>query len=274
MEPSGRKQAGLIVRSPAASMALLAAFPRALLSRRRVAPGSLLLFDLDDTLVVATEITRAQPLVQSHSGYATVVTVGPMASSFFVAVRPLALASFVALLEHGFRIGFWSAGTPSYVRAIVQRLVDGVRHLQLVKRLRRDPGLKAEQAIADVFVPAAVISLDQARMMWMRDAAMEQTPSDEHGAAAPTPLAPARFDAALKNVIKEPGKLAPLHPALARAAPHILLVDNLRHDPLWTLQVLHFVPGGAPVGEGFGSTRAPDTVIADVASAVASIAQT
>jgi hypothetical protein len=260
---------------PTPSPRLMRTFPGELVARRRVAPGSLLLFDLDDTLVVATEITRAQPLVQSHAGYATVVSFGGAAATFFVAVRPLALASVVALLDRGFRVGFWSAGTPEYVRAIVQRLVDGVRHMQMVKRFRQDPSADPGLAVADAFVPAAVIALDQARMTWVRDAAAEAGPAEAVAAGHArrfAPIAPARIDAALGTVIKEPGKLAPLHPALARASPHILLVDNLRHDPLWTLQVRHFVPGRAPAGEGFGTAAAPDTVIADVAAVVAAVA--
>lgn len=269
---------------------MLRMVPEELIARRRVAPGSLILFDLDDTLVVATEITRAQPLVQSHAGYATVVSFGctgagvdaagnPPArrrgpSTFFVAVRPLALASIVGLLDEGFRVGFWSAGTPEYVAAIAQRLVDGVRHMQIVKRLRRDPSLDPKLAIADAFVPAAVIALDQARMKWVRDLVMEA--GRDEATSMPgrfAPIGSARVDASLGTVIKEPGRLAPAHPVLSRAAPHIILVDNLRHDPSWTLQVRHFVPGGAPAGKGFGTAAAPDTVIADFAGVAAALAR-
>lgn len=252
--------------------AIADSFPPVLLSQRRVRPGSLVLFDLDDTLIVATEVSRSQPLVQSHSGYATVVHIsaglGRPTSDFFVAVRPLALASIVTLLDAGFRVGFWSAGTPSYVRAIVQRLMDGVRHMQIVKRYRRQPGLEPSEAVRNLFTPTAVIALDQSSMVWTRDVQMEAGLVGDAFGSGVAALSPARIDASLGTAIKETGKLAPLHAALARAAPHILLVDNLAHDPSWTLQVRHFVPGREPSGEGFGTAAAPDTVIADVARAL------
>jgi hypothetical protein len=248
------------------------AFPARL--AQRVATGSTVLFDLDDTLVVATEASRAQPLFHSHSGYATVVHAA--GSTMFVAVRPFTLAAIASLCAAGFRVGFWSAGTPPYVSAIAERLIDAVRHMQVLKHAkrssRRAPGSPAP-APPQLFVPVAVVALDQQNLRWMRDTYLESERALSGGGnpagARYRTLLPGRVDAGLGTVIKEPGKLAPRHPNLASAGPRVLLVDNLRHDPDWTLEVRDFLPGGPGAS---GRTEALDRVLIDVARAILSTA--
>jgi len=237
--------------------------------RERIARGGVVLFDLDDTLVVSTEASRASPIFHSHAGYATVVHAA--GSTLFVAVRPFALAAIASLCAAGFRVGFWSAGTPSYVSAIAERLIDAVRHMQLLKHSKR----KARgQPPAALFVPVAVVALDQANLRWMRDMHLE---SGEFlaGRAAPAGpryrvLLPARNDRGLGTIIKQPGKLAPRHPHLADAGASILLIDNLRHDEAWTLEVPDFVPGTAGVPATMPVSAQPglDRVLIDVARAI------
>jgi hypothetical protein len=235
----------------------------------RLRRGGVVLFDLDDTLVVSTEASRASPIFHSHAGYATVIHAA--GSTMFVAVRPFALAAIASLCAAGFRVGFWSAGTPPYVSAIAERIVDAVRHMQLLKRSK----LKARGRPASaLFVPVAVVALDQSNLRWMRDTHLESAAALDGGAAPPGPrhrvLLPARNDRALGTVIKQPGRLAPRHPHLADAGPHVLLVDNLRHDPEWTLEVPDFVPGGeaGEAGEAGDAAAPSDRVLIDVARAL------
>jgi hypothetical protein len=230
---------------------------------KRVDRGGVVLFDLDDTLVVSTEASRASPIFHSHAGYATVVHAA--GSALFVAVRPFALAAIAALLAAGLRVGFWSAGTPPYVSAIAERLIDAVRHMQLLKLAKRKA--RGQPPPAALFVPVVVIALDQANLRWMRDTHLESAAVLAGKAAPPGAryqlLAAARNDRALGTVIKQPGRLAPKHPHLANAGERLLLVDNLRHDPEWTLEVPDFVPGAQP----------SDRVLMDVARAIMAAAQ-
>jgi hypothetical protein len=210
------------LRSPAVS-ALLSA---------RVRPGGVVLFDLDDTLVVATELTRSEPLVRTHRGYATVVQVGHL--SCFVAVRAFALASLALLHEAGMRVGFWSAGSPPYVSAVAERLTDAVRQMQWLRYQRRS----APADPPEPFVPAAVMALDQQAMLWVRDTVLEAPPG-------PPPPAPARRYRALAPAplaVKRAAVVCARHPRLAAALPHVLLVDNLPHDAEYTWHVADFRP--------------------------------
>jgi hypothetical protein len=232
--------------------------------RARVSRQGVVLFDLDDTLVVATEVTRTNPVVQSHAGYATVVMVG--AAHLFVAVRPFTLAALASLVNAGVRVGFWSAGSPAYVSALAERLIDAIRHMQVLKQAKRPT---PERAPPPLFTPITVISLDQENMRWMRDVRMEAA---EGGAAAAAPsaryrvLGPARVDPGLGTIIKMPGEMSRVHPALRSAEPYMFLVDNLRHDPEYTLQVKEFVPGSRPRGPGYGGTSTEeDRVLLDLA---------
>jgi hypothetical protein len=212
------------ITSPAVS-ALLAA---------RVRPGSVVLFDLDDTLVVATEVTRSEPLVRTHRGYATVIQVGPV--SCFVAVRAFTLASIALLHEAGMRVGFWSAGSPLYVSAVAERLVDAVRQMQLLRHARRGgPG-------PNLFAPAAVMALDQQAMVWVHDVGLERGAVAGAGDAAY--LAPRRYRqlASAPLALKHVPSVCRHHPSLAPSLPHILLIDNLPHDPAHTWHVADFLP--------------------------------
>jgi hypothetical protein len=249
--------------------------------KMRVARGSAILFDLDDTLVVATEVSRASPVFQSHAGYATVVQAGN--ASLFVAVRPFTLAALASLANAGLRVGFWSAGSPLYVSAIVERLVDAVRHMQILKQAKRSSTAKTKQPIS-LFTPVAVVALDQQNMNWVRDNYIEGVSKSARSGRYRV-IMPARVDAALGTVIKEPGLLAPEHPHLSDSGQRILLVDNLRHDPDYTLHVKDFVPGAPPRGSGYGgggSRRTPtmspratdmDRVLLDVARSILGAAQ-
>lgn len=205
----------------------------------RVRPGSVVLFDLDDTLVVATELTRSEPLVRTHRGYATVIQVGPV--SCFVAVRAFALASIALLHEAGMRVGFWSAGSPLYVSAVVERLADAVRQMQRLRHERR--GGPAHPP--ELFVPAAVMALDQQAMVWVRDTVLEMPPMRMPYAAAAAPFAAGpryRQLAPAPLAIKHTPVACSRHPRLAAALPHILLVDNLPHDADFTWHVDDFRP--------------------------------
>jgi hypothetical protein len=245
--------------------------------RPRISRGGVILFDLDDTLIVATEVTRANPVVQSHAGYATVVMAG--SSHLFVAVRPFTLAALASLVNAGVRVGFWSAGSPLYVSALAERLVDAIRHMQVLKQARRSTP-DSSRAPPPLFTPLTVISLDQENMRWVRDVRMEAG-KDGAGAGAGAGassssryrvLGPARVDAGLGTIIKMPGEMSKLHPALRAAEPSLFLVDNLRHDPEYTLQVKEFVPGSRPRGPGYGGTSAAeDRVLLDLAREILTV---
>jgi len=158
---------------------------------------------------------------------------------------------------------------PLYVSALAERLVDAIRHMQVLKQAKRPT---PDRVPPPLFTPLTVISLDQDNMRWVRDVSME---SGERGGVArignsPTSryrvLGPARVDAGMGTIIKMPGEMAKLHPALGASEPHLFLVDNLRHDPAYTLQVKEFVPGSRPRGAGYGGTStAEDRVLLDLA---------
>ena len=235
----------------------------ALLSKR-VRDNGVVLFDLDDTLVVTTEVTRSEPLVSTHRGYATVIQLGE--ASCFVAVRAFALASIALLHEAGLRVGFWSAGSPAYVSAVAERLIDAVRQMQWLRHHRRTKagaaaqagvaagaaeegedgeddevgapaGMKALAPPPNLFVPIAVLALDQQAMVWVHDTALEtRHRSAKMHSVRYRPLAPAPF--AIKHI---PSVVA-RHPRLATSLPHALLIDNLPHDPEFTLHVQDFRP--------------------------------
>lgn len=205
----------------------------------RVRPGGVVLFDLDDTLVVATELTRSEPLVRTHRGYATVIQVGPV--SCFVAVRAFTLASIALLHEAGMRVGFWSAGSPLYVSAVAERLVDAVRQMQWLRHQRRASAAGGGAGAPEpaLFVPAAVMALDQQAMVWVRDAALE---GEVHPGGAHHPFGRYRTLGAAPLAIKHVPAVCARHPRLASALPHILLIDNLPHDPEYTWHVADFRP--------------------------------
>ena len=74
----------------------------------------LLILDLDETLVYATE----EPLGREHD-----FRVGP----YFVYRRPH-LAEFLASCSTGFRLAVWSSATEEYVRPVVERIMpDGIK---------------------------------------------------------------------------------------------------------------------------------------------------
>ena len=193
------------------------------------APGGVILFDLDDTLILATDMTRAMPIFKTHTGYATVVKIGEGkgAVSMFVAIRPFALASIVMLLNAGYKVGFWSAGSPLYVAAIVRRLIDAVRLLQ-AKKTRA-------QSMMDFrpFEPIAVIALDQQRLQWVRVISEER----DMGQMELEPLVscPARDITKYMHLVK------PNHPNL-KEHKSIILIDNLPQDTKFTHQIQAFEP--------------------------------
>lgn len=184
------------------------------------------LFDLDDTLILATDLKKAVPIFQTHTGYATVINVGSM--RMFVAIRPFAIASIVMLLNAGFKVGFWSAGSPPYVAAIVSRLVDAVRLMQAKKS-------KARNMLSfEPFTPIAVISLDHSTLDWVHHPILE-----EGGKAASVPL---HASVPENDITKYMNRVASKHPALSSyvADRNIILVDNLPQDTEFTHQLKPF----------------------------------
>lgn len=189
--------------------------------------SGVVLFDLDDTLILATDLKKAVPIFQTHTGYATVVKVGSM--RMFVAIRPFAIASIVILLNAGYQVGFWSAGSPPYVQAIVSRLVDAVRLMQAKKS-------KARNMLSfKPFTPIAVISLDHDSLQWVRHPGSEQGGEGEARVLIMTIT-----DA---DITKYMGRVASRHPSLAHyvAEKNIVLIDNLQQDAGFTHQVEPFV---------------------------------
>lgn len=190
-----------------------------------------ILFDLDDTLVCSTPVTSQRPVIMTFNGYGTVVHVGGV--DHFVAIRPFALSSITLLHEAGFRVGFWSAGSPLYVSQIVARLIAGIRYMQTLRNNKRS-------APQTPFTPVAVISLDHASGCWYRDMYLEGlasagTPYSCISKKAFMPNAPiTKF---MKDVAKGHEQLAP-----ALLAQNIVLIDNLPHDPTFTIHFKAFVP--------------------------------
>jgi hypothetical protein len=195
------------------------------------APGGVILFDLDDTLILATDMARAMPIFKTHTGYATIVKVGEGkgAVSMFVAIRPFALASIVMLLNAGYKVGFWSAGSPSYVSAIVRRLIDAVRLLQ-AKKTRVQSMMEFKP-----FEPVAVIALDQQRLKWVRLLSEENDlPRMEVETLVPCPS---------RDITKYMHLIQSTHPNLSTYSERaILLIDNLPQDIKFTHQVQAFEP--------------------------------
>lgn len=198
------------------------------------APGGVILFDLDDTLVVATEVSKSHPVFATYPGYATVVQVGSV--SMFVAIRPFALASIMMFLRHGFKVGFWSAGSPLYVSAIVERLVDAVR---LMQSRRKESG---ESSSASRFRPLTVIALDQQNMLWIRNETLEKSTASTTSLPKLSVLCSASVVSG-QGIVKEVQPMLKSHPHLrpGSAKPNIVLLDNLRHDMTFTFQVPEFV---------------------------------
>jgi hypothetical protein len=196
--------------------------------------SGVVLFDLDDTLILATDLKKAVPIFQTHTGYATVVKVGTM--RMFVAIRPFAIASIVILLNAGYQVGFWSAGSPPYVQAIVSRLVDAVRLMQAKKS-------KARNMLSfKPFTPIAVMSLDHGSLQWVRHPGSEQGVGGEAKPGQPSPLQ-VIMTVTDADITKYMDRVASQHPALARyvAEKNIVLIDNLPQDASFTHTVAPFV---------------------------------
>lgn len=189
-----------------------------------------ILFDLDDTLVCATPITNQRPVIMTFNGYGTVVHVAGV--DHFVAIRPFALSSITLLHEAGFRVGFWSAGSPQYVTQIVSRLVSGIRYMQTLRR-------RPSNSSSAPFTPVAVISLDHGSGCWYRDLHLEgRARATEYRCVNPKGFAPkSQIIKYMEDVAKYHDQLAP-----ALAAQNIVLIDNLPHDPAFTIHFQDFVP--------------------------------
>jgi hypothetical protein len=200
----------------------------------RLGASRVVLFDLDDTLILATDLKKAVPIFQTHTGYATVIKVGS-SHRLFVAIRPFAIASIVMLLKEGYKVGFWSAGSPPYVAAIVQRLVDAVRLMQAKKS-------KARNMLSfNPFTPLAVISLDHETLNWVRHPAMEEAAAEQAQAME------VLYKVDDSNITKYMARIADKHPALKPHFPNIILVDNLPQDPEHTYHIAEFthIPKGS-----------------------------
>lgn len=217
-----------------------ASSPRSALLNARISKGSVILFDLDDTLIVSASPDSPPAAFASHTGYATVVDA--RGAKLLVAVRPFTLAAIATLTEAGFVVGFWSAGSPSYVTAIVERLVAAVRHMQVIKRARKGGVVAGEDMAVNLFQPAAVIALDHSSGVWVRDLVLERLGTETASRSRYLAVAPALF-LPTQGIVKDPARIAALHPRLQANGERLLLIDNLTHDPNYTLRVEDFVPG-------------------------------
>ena len=193
--------------------------------------GGVILFDLDDTLVVASEVSRTQPIFATYPGYATIAHVG--GTSMFVAIRPFALASILMFLRHGYQVGFWSAGSPLYVSAIAERLIDAVR---LMQSRKKDP---------HPFRPIAVVALDQQNLQWIRNETLESKRSASHVGLPKLSVLCKAPNIPGQGIVKQMPVITRHHPHLNRFASNIVLLDNLKHDMAFTLQVPEFAIGSS-----------------------------
>jgi hypothetical protein len=194
-----------------------------------------ILFDLDDTLICSTPVTPQRPVIMTFTGYGTVVHVGGV--DHFVAIRPFALSSLTLLHEAGFKVGFWSAGSPPYVSQIVARLIAGIRYMQTLRKRTQTQ----DRFVA--FTPVAVISLDHASGCWYRDVTLESGGGGGAGAAQYKCLSRKAFLPGTP-IIKYMKDVARHHENLATALAeqNIVLIDNLAHDPTFTIHFKAFVP--------------------------------
>lgn len=202
----------------------------------RASSRGVILFDLDDTLVSATPVTPQRPIIMTFNGYGTVVRVGGV--DHFVAIRPFALSSITLLHEAGFRVGFWSAGSPPYVSQIVSRLIAGIRYMQTLRKREQQPG-NAPPTPLIPFIPVAVISLDHSSGCWYRDLHLEgRTSANQYQCLSKKGFVPnTPIIKYMNDVAKAHNQLAP-----ALAAQNIVLIDNLPHDPEFTIHFEDFVP--------------------------------
>lgn len=191
------------------------------MSSPKSTPRGLVLFDLDDTLIHSSVINASAPVLATYPGFATVISFDGK-THMFVAVRPFALTLICALHRAGWGVGFWSAGSPPYVRAIVERLVQAA--VAGVHGVHATP----------TFRPLVVVALDHDRNTWVRVqcGGKRRTTTDLYAAT---------MGHSQGAVVKEVAKLRQHH-SLVRPFAHVILIDNLPHDVTNTIRLPAFDP--------------------------------